>query len=172
MTSMNDLLIAVRRKLLAFPEFADLIGTDVGRDPIGQAFRDGWVFRSDNDDFRPDRNPRNSGTSTVTFGWRNPWTNPNAHNTARFPHLEFVVLSDQTRKTGDTTLTFKNDAAERCDRVATAIRNCFHDPANQSHAWPNDVFIVSCVLWNDVIIRDVPEQDGLVAGTMSFALVI
>lgn len=168
--SMEDVLIGARRKLLADTAFAALIGTDVGRD-IGGAYNDGWVFRSGDDVMTPDRNPRNTGTSSVVLSARDTWIGPNRNNTLRFPLLNVRILSDSTRGT-DPTLLMAKDAEYRCGRVGTAIFNALNDVGNRSHVWPNGAWIVSCILWNDLKISDIPNEDGLVSGEMSFALEI
>lgn len=170
MTSMQDVVVSARRKLLADAGFVSLIGADVGKDAPGGAYTDGWLFKAVDDAYSPDRNPRNSGTSAVVLGMRGPsWTAPNVNHTLRFPTLDFRIYSDSTRS-ADLTLLIQRDADYRCDRVATAIKNVFNDVANNDHNWPNGVFIVSCVLWTDIKIHDIDNEDGLVAGDMTFAL--
>lgn len=170
MPSREDVMIAARRKLIAAPDFAALIGTDVGIDAVGGAYTDAWVFRSSDDTYSPDRNPRNTGTSAVVLGMSDDnWTAPNNYNTLRFPVLAFRVYSDSTRGS-DPALMIQKDARDRCDRVATAIISTFNDVGNNDHTWPNGVDIVSCVLWNDLVITDIDLEDGLVVGDLSFAL--
>jgi hypothetical protein len=175
MTSMEDVLIAARRKLLASPYFAPLIGTDVGRDSMepdkySGAFEDGWVFRGVGVTNNPERDVSFTGTSAVSIAMRDRWGGPNNHNTLRFPQLQFTIFSDNSRNDGDNGLLTARDAELRCDRVGAAIYAEFHDALNLNHRWPNDVYMVSCLSYSDLIIRDVPTLDGLVRGEMRFAL--
>lgn len=170
MPSIEDVLTAARRKLLADLSFSDLLNVDVGKDPMGQLWDDGWVFRAYGKDHSPFRNPANTGLSSVTMHLNDKWGNPNPHNTLSFRLLSFEILADRTRNHTDPSLSTAYDAELRCDRVATAIKNVFNDVANRDHNWPNDVYIVSCVLYNDLEIDYVPNQDGLVEGTLSFAM--
>lgn len=177
MTSMEDVLVAARRKLLASPGFSALIGTDVGRDSMepgkySGAFEDGWVFRGVDVANKPERDPSATGTSTVSLAMRDAWGGPNDHNTARFRQLQFTILSDMARPTSDNGLIGARDAELRCDRVAKAIVDEFNDVGNQNHWWPNNTYVVSCLLYSDLIIRDVPDMDGLVRGEVRFALVL
>lgn len=170
--SRKDILIAARRKLLANASFAALIGNDVGRDlDYGGPFTDGWVFHSPDDEMSPERNARNTGTSSVVMTIRTPWTTPNLHNTLEFPELLIRIYSDATRF-DDPSLSVADDGQYRCENVAKAIKNTFNDVANSDHLWPNGVYVVSCVLWNDLRVRDVPDEDGLVMGDLTFALQI
>lgn len=171
MNTLQDQLISVRRKLLADTEFSSLVGTDIGVDQSGGPWTDGWVFKSTGD-MLPERNPQNSGKSAVVFDLNKPWTNPNPHNTARFPLLSFRIYSDVSRATDPALPVITNDADTRCARVADAIRHIFHQPQNNDHFWPNGVYVTSSLLWNDLVIEPVDGDDGLVYGDMSFALVL
>lgn len=166
----EEVIPAARKKLLASPFFSPLIGTDVGVDIAGQgAFTDGWVFKSNDDTNGPYRSVENTGKAAVVISMRLPWGSPNRHNTAQFKQLEFTVYADQTRDT-DNELSAKYDAEYRFYRVARAIAKEFHDAGNVDHWWPGSVYIGSCVLYNDARIEDVAGKDGLVTGTLSFAL--
>lgn len=168
-TSINSILIAARRKLLASEFIVPLIGTDIGKDGPGGAWDDGWVFRSQDANSSPIRDPANTGTSSIVMSLRDPWSSPNTHNTMAFRQLKFSVFSDQSRSVNEA-LTASRDAELRCDRVASAIIKEFNDVGNVNQFWPNDTFIPSCLLFHDLQIQDVPNQDGLVEGLLSFAL--
>lgn len=173
--SYSDILVAVRRKLLASPHFSPLVGVDVGVDTIDLtrydgAFNDAWVFRGVEDTSKPMRDPSATGMATVSFDLRQPWSVPNNHNTLRFRTLRFVILADQTRIVGDNSLIGTRDAEDRCDRIGKAITAEFNDPANRNHNWPNNVYVVRCDLFGDLIISDVPNLDGLVSGDLRFSL--
>jgi hypothetical protein len=175
MPTMEEVLIAARRKLLAASGFAALIGTDVGKDSLepgkySGAFEDGWVFRGVDVANKPERDPSATGTSTVSIAMRDRWGGPNQHNTLRFPQLQFTILSDMARPTADNGLIGQRDAELRCDRVASAIIKEFNDVGNMNHWWTSTTYIVSCLLYQDLIIRDVPDMDGLVRGELRFSL--
>lgn len=175
MVSIDDILRAARRKLIASPYFSPLIGVDVGVDTMDPgrysgAFSDAWVFRGVGVPNSPERDPSGTGKATVSIGVRDRWGGANDHNTARFPVLQFVVIADMTRPTDDNGLIGARDAELRCDRVASAIRAEFHDAANQHHWWTDDVFINTCLCLTDLSIRDVENMDGLVRGDIRFKL--
>lgn len=170
MPALGDVLTAARRKLLADADFDALLNVDVGKDPMGQLWDDGWVFRAYGPNHAPYRDPANTGFAAITMHLRDPWTSPNLHNTLSFRLLTFEILADRSRDRDDPSLSSAYDAEDRCDRVATAIKNVFNDVANADHSWPNDVYVVSCVLYNDLELVNVPNQDGLIEGTLRFAL--
>lgn len=169
--SRQNVLAAARQKLIASDYFSPLIGTDVGKDATGKAFSDAWVFEGTDNASKPRRDPANTGTSAVVMSLRTPWSPPNISNTARFRLLQFCIYSDGTRG-ADKSLTGTLDASDRCDRIASAIIREFNDVGNVDHIWPNDTYIVSCVLYNDLNITDVDNQDGLKSGDLSFALTL
>lgn len=174
--SVGQLQAAARRKLLAYAPFAALIGTDVGTDTgmetiyPGTPYADGWVFQGVGDDGRPQRDPTSTGTSAVCLLVREGWTGMNMHNTARFPSLRALIFSDLTRAADDNGMIAKRDAENRCSEVARIVIDCFHDPANRDHWWPNNVYVSSCVLNGELNIRESPKGDGLVVGSLTFAL--
>lgn len=175
MPTLEELLVAIRRKLLASDYFAPLIGTDVGTDSMegsiySGAFNDGWVMPGVANENKPLRDPEATGTSTVTYHIRGPWTSPNQYNTLEFPMLVFTIFSDQSRISTDNSLLHARDAELRCDRVARAIKDEFNDKANRDHNWPNGVYVGRCELFTDLVIRDVPGSDGLVEGDLRFSL--
>lgn len=173
--SMEQVLVAARRKLVASPHFSPLIGVDVGVDTLDPlrysgAFNDAWVFRGVGVPNNPERDPSGTGYSTVSIGVRDRWGGTNDHNTARFPVLQFTILADMSRPVGDNGLIGARDAEPRCDRIASAIYAEFHDAANQNHWWTTDTYINTCLCLSDLIVRDVPDMDGLVRGDIRFKL--
>lgn len=172
MPTIKDVMSSARRKLIASPHFSPLINVDVGADEPGSAFDDGWVFLGDGDSIAPYRHPANTGFASVSFNMRDPWREHNDYNTLDFRQLKFSILADLTRVEGKTNLTGTADAEFRCDRIATAIKDTFNDVGNADHHWPNNVYIISCLLYMDLYIDDVPKKDGLVEGTLSFKLEI
>jgi hypothetical protein len=169
-TSIGDLLAGARRTLLADANFAALIGVDVGADPAGQPWADGWVFRGQTANNDPTRNPAGSGKASVTMQMRDPWGSPDSYHSQQFRLLRFSIWADCTRAALDPTLIVTRDAELRADRIATAIRAVFHNPANALHTW-SGVPIISSVEYGQLHISDVPSQDGLVEGALSFAVV-
>lgn len=173
--SMDDLLTAARRKLIASPHFAPLIGVDVGQDSMDPtrysgAFNDAWVFRGVGVPNSPERDPSGTSKATVSLGFRDRWGGTNDYNTARFPVLQFTILADLTRPATDNGLIGARDAELRCDRIASAIYDEFHDAANQHHWWTSSVYVNTCLCYSDLIVRDVPDMDGLVRGEIRFKL--
>lgn len=169
--NIEDLIVAARRKLLADSRFSSLIGTDVGRDGIGGAYRDAWVFRSVDDNYTSERDVEGSGTSAVVISSDLNWTSPTRDKTLRFPQLRFDIWADCTRSATDDSLPIAKDARYRADRVATVIREIFHDAGNRVHLWPNNVYVVSSVLWNDLNVGDVDTRPNIVHGDLSFAII-
>lgn len=183
MSDRGQLLAACRRTLIAYPAFADLIGTDVGTDTTmssiypDQAYADGWLMQGINQDGNPARAVQGTGTSAVTLNCRGGWGAANDHNTARFPQLLVFVWSDLTRPNNDNGMIQARDAEQRCGRVAEAIENLFHDPANHlgfigtpADFPPHGVFIHKSVQGMQLNITDVPNGDGVVKGEIRFNL--
>lgn len=169
MASMEEIITSARQKLVTSVSLASLLGVDIGQDPPGGAFSDGWVFLGHDDYNAPERDVQNTGKAAVVLSMRRPWGSPNLHNNQRFRRLNFTIVADMSRGV-DNTLTYRKDAEYRLDRIATAIASEFHDAINDDHNWPNGVFIGSCLLYNDFVISDVLNQDGLISGDMDFAL--
>lgn len=167
--TLKELLTSARNKLINAPSITPLLGADIGQDPVGGAFSDGWIFLGHDDWEAPERDPANTGKAAVVLSVRNHWTSPNRHNTLRFPLLRVHILADMSRP-NDVRLSAIKDAEDRCDRIAIAVSSVFHDVLNIDHVWPNDVFVISSVKYTDLAIVDVNNKDGLVSGDMSFAL--
>lgn len=171
LTSMDAVLIAARRKMIASSFVLPLIGVDIGKDAPGNTWDDGWIFRAEGNSAAPARNPANSGMAAVTMHLRDSWSSPSQYHTSRYRQLKIQIYADQTRPDGSNNLIAMRDAELRCDRIATAIIQEFHDVANRDTAWPNNITLAGpCQLYSDLQIVDVVNNDGLVEGQLSFAL--
>lgn len=173
----QDVLSAARSKALASSFISPLLGTDIGQDSMfpdlnyNGGFNDGWIFFGVGDALAPQRSPANLGTSSVSMGMRSTWTSPNLTNSLRFRQLAFNIYSDPSRTPGSNGLITVRDQEDRCNRVGAAIISEFNDLGNQNQWW-GDIYIVSCLLYSDLQIRDVPGEDGLVQGDIRFALML
>lgn len=171
MTTIESVLIAARRKLLASTGFTNLLNVDVGKDAMGGIWDDAWLFRGYGPNHAPMRDPSNTGLASITMTIKRPLsTATTQYNTMAFRLLEFDILADMSRQQADPSLSKSYDADLRCDRIATVIKEVFNDVANDDHDWPNNTYIVSCVLYDDLYLTDIPNKDGLVEGTLSFAV--
>jgi len=166
---MNSVMAAARQRMIADPDFSALIGVDVGKSDTG-AWTDAWIFRNFNEDGSPLVNPAGSGMAAITMDMREPAFSVSQYHTLISRQLRFYIYTDPTRSTTDSTLIKTRDAEIRCSRIADAIRNIFNDVANRVHFWNATTYIISSVLYEDLHILDVPGQDGIVEGTISFAL--
>lgn len=152
-------------RFVATQQYRDLVDEGLlGRDDLGTP----WVFQGSDDD-RPFRDPQGSGKGALVLTVNDTWS-VNAHNTAEFPVLTALVYMDVSRDPFGAPSG--RDGKARALSVVRRVKEVFHDPANEFHEWPDDLFVHSCVARGTVSVMPIPDGDGMHRAACSFEVAL
>lgn len=104
------------------------------------------------------------------------WTTANTHNTMRFPRLITEFWSDPPRDTGNQ-VTNPIAAKNRIKDSHEYIDRFLHIPAGGNSVWwPSETDsqrfrVIKCARQGELEFFDVPDGNGLVRATVSYAVI-
>lgn len=142
--------LAVYREVLRHTSITTLLGTSTTWTT--------WLWR-----WKPYVELKNSGACAIVISIRSGLS-ANAHNTARFPRIQFEVFADVDRTLGKPTGRF---AEEKCLHVCEEVDKVFHVPQGGVILWGDgsaggSMRIAGSLREVDPEPADVPDGDGLV----------
>lgn len=115
-----------------------------------------------------------SGKIACVLKQKGSWTAPNTHNTARFPRLITEFYADPDRDSKNNVVT----PLSAKDRILTAhevIDSYLHNVSGKAQWWPSLGAPGACRVFasarqGELDWFDVPDGDGVLQGTVSYAL--
>lgn len=155
---MTDMILAARRHLSAVTELTDLLGPG----SVGDQSYDTWIFRH-----RLPVSIENTGMRALLLKQGPAWSSKNNHNTLGIPRLVCEVYSDPPRgmtQPGPQTI----DAHSAALAIFAILSRTLHR-MDAGFYW-DDLRIVTCKQLGEPSLEDVLESDGLVYGTLDFAV--
>lgn len=126
-------------------------------------YPNGWIARRIQDNPGSYFKVEDSGKAGIILSTRSPWAIPNLHNTARFPRLRVDIIADVTRDSHKRIIS--EDAEDRCEYVFSVVDKILHNPGNNDHAWPLNLYVQSCLRSQELEIFSYEENDHAVIGT-------
>lgn len=156
-----DVVAAARKYLAQQASVLTVLGSD--------SIWDLWLFQE-----KLLTKVESSGKVACVLKQKGSWTSPNTYNTARFPRLVTEFYADPDRDSKNNVVT-PLSAKDRILAAHEVIDSFLHIVSGKENWWPSFGTTGACRILRstrqgELDWFDVPEGDGVLQGTVSYAI--